>query len=497
MSGLILLVLGLAAVGLVLPPNWWDGASPDFLLLIGAIGVWRYGWGLLHLVRSLIYRRIVFPRMRRKVEAMGEEAMPSHVYLLVTSFLIPANTTEQVYRGAMEEALTSGLDCTLVASIVDVGDEWLIRRIHASFADSERLRLVIVRIAGTGKRDALAEGFRAIARLRPPADAAACVIDGDTILEPGILRGSLPFLKAFPRAGAFTTDEVCAVEGSRVFRDWYSMRFAQRHVLMSSMGLARRVLTLTGRMSAFRASILCDPAFIDMMQNDHVDHWRFGRLQFLTGDDKTSWFYLLRAGWQMLYIPDVRVQTIETPPNPDFALASTQLMMRWFGNMLRTNSRAIALGPGRIGWFTWWGVVDQRISMWTSLTGLTGSILVAATGRPMFLVAYVYWVALSRLLQTLSLLTARRRVSWTYPFLLYYNQIWGSAIKTYMLFHLNRQKWTRQNTVLSDKQGRKEQYWIAVGSRYAHIDSLLVLVTAISIYLRAFDINSFAQAFLF
>ena len=497
MSGLFIIILVLVSVGLILPPTWWDGASPDFLFLIGAIGIWRYGWGLVHLVRSLIYRRIVFPRMRRHVEGLGEAAQPSHVYLLVTSFRIPRDTTEQVYRGSIEEALASGYPCTLVASIVDLADEWLIRRVFASYPQPERLALRIVRIDGTGKRDALAAGFRAIAAERPPDDAAACVIDGDSILEPGILRSSLPFLNAYPRVGAFTTDEICEVDGARIFRDWYSMRFAQRHILMSSMGLSRRVLTLTGRMAAFRVSVLCDPAFIAMVQDDHIQHWRFGRLKFLTGDDKSSWFFLLRAGWQMLYIPDIRIKTIETPPNPDFALASIQLMMRWFGNMLRTNSRALALGPGRIGWFTWWGVLDQRISMWTSLTGVTGSILVALTGRPMFLIAYIYWVALSRLLQTLSLLTARKRVQWTYPFLLYYNQIWGSVIKTYMIFHLDRQKWTRQNTTLSDNSTQRKRYWIALGSKYAHVSSILALVTVISVYLRAFDLRAFASAFLY
>lgn len=494
--GLVLFVLVLAAVGLVLPQSWWDGASPDFLMLIGVIGIWRYGWGLLHLVRSVIYRRLVFPRMRRKVEALGEAVMPSHVYLLVTSFRISAQTTELVYRGAIEEARRCGLPCTLVASIVDIADEWLIRRLFASYPPSDDLKLVIVRIDGTGKRDALADGFLAIARERPPADAVACVIDGDSILEPDILRKSLPFLNAYPKVGAFTTDEVCEVEGSRVFRDWYNMRFAQRHILMSSMGLARRVLTLTGRMSAFRIEVICDPTFIDMIRNDHIEHWRFGKLKFLTGDDKSSWFYLLRAGYQMLYIPDVRICTIETPPNPDFGTASTQLMMRWFGNMLRTNWRALALGPGRIGWFTWWGVLDQRISMWTTLTGITGGLILGLTGRPMFLVAYIYWVALSRLLQTLGLLTARRRVSWTYPFLLYYNQVWGSAIKTYMLFHLDRQKWTRQNTVLGEDKTQRERFWTFTGSKYAHLSSVLMLITAISIYLRAFDLKAYAQALL-
>ena len=489
MKGIFLLILALVATALVVPPDWWHAGSSSFLLLIGIIGIWRYGWGLVHLVRSLIYRRIVFPRMRRKVASKGTLAMPPHVYLLVTSFRIPASTTERVYRGAIEEARRSGLPCTLIASIVDIADEVLIRRIFASYTAIGQFNLITIRIAGTGKRDALAEGFRAIARERPAADAAVCVIDGDTILEPGLLRSSLPFLKVYPRAGAFTTDEVCEVEGSKVFRDWYSMRFAQRHILMSSMGLSRRVLTLTGRMSAFRAEVACDPGFIEMVQEDCIDHWRYGRLKFLTGDDKSTWFWLLRSGYEMLYIPDVRINTIESPPNPDFGIASTQLMMRWFGNMLRTNARALALGPRRIGLFTWWAVLDQRASMWTSLTGLTGALLLLATGRFDLFIAYLYWVAISRMAQTLVLLTARRRVSWTYPFLLYYNQIYGSVIKTYMLFHLDRQKWTRQKTVLTKDESQREQGWISFGSGAAQLATTFLFIIAVGIQIDVLNID--------
>lgn len=496
MSGIILFALALVAAGLAVPPGWWDGASPEFLLLIGAVGAWRYGWGLLHLCRSLIYRHVVFPRMRRRVEAAGEALQPGHVFLLLTSFSIPASTTTRVYRAAIEEAVRCGLPTTIVASIVEIADEHLIRRLFSNIVTSGQVSLEILRIPGTGKRDALAAGFRAIAARRPAADAAVCVIDGDSIVEPGMLRSSLPFLQANPKVGAFTTDEVCEVEGNRIFRDWYNMRFAQRQILMSSMGLSRRVLTLTGRMSAFRASIVCRPDFIAMIENDHVDHWCFGQLRFLTGDDKSSWFYLLRGGYEMLYIPDVRINTIETPPHPDFGTASTQLMVRWFGNMLRTNERALALGPARIGLFTWWCVFDQRISMWTSLTGLTGALLLTVSGYPQLLLAYLYWIALSRFAQTLMLLTARKQVSWTYPFLLYYNQVYGSAIKTYMLFHQDRQKWTRQKTVLGQSSDRAEQRWKRFGSTSGHFASVFLLIATVGTLIGAFDINSVAGAIL-
>jgi glycosyltransferase Alg8 len=108
----------------------------------------------------------------------------------------------------------------------------------------------------------------------------------------------------------------------------------------------------------------------------------------------------------------------------------------------------------------------------------------------MFLLAYIYWVALSRLLQTLSLLASRPTVSWTYPFLLYYNQIYGSAIKTYMLFHQDRQKWTRQKTVLKNTKKDSERTWISVGSRFGHYASIFLLVTAIGLYFHAIEFRS-------
>lgn len=487
MPGLVLFALVLASVGSILPDRWWDSASPEFLFLIGFIGLWRYSWGLVHLSRSLIYRHFVFPRIRRRAESMGDDALPSHVYLMVTSFRIDAATTARVYRSVIAEAVASGLRCTIVASVVEMADQRLIKRLFEKLAATTEIRLIMVRIPGTGKRDALAQGFRAISHDRPAADAAVCVIDGDTILKPGILRSSLPLLKASPRAAAFTTDEICEVQGNRLFREWYNMRFAQRQILMSSMGLSRRVLTLTGRMSAFKARVICNPEFIGMVERDYIQHWRFGRLRFLTGDDKSTWFYLLKSGYEMLYVPDVQVITVEHPPHANFPIASTQLMIRWFGNMLRTNGRAIALGPRRIGLFTWWCVVDQRISMWTSLTGLTAALLVATAGHPWLLFGYFYWVALSRFVQTLLLLTVRHRVSWAYPFLLYYNQVYGSLVKTYIFFRPNLQSWTRQKTRFAQTEDVVERRWIGLGSGAAHAVGMLLLIALIGNLIHLFN----------
>lgn len=491
MFGLAVYTLLLVALGFQLPAEWWDAASPSYLFLIGGVAMWRYGWGGVNLARAHIYLHYVFPRLRRTMESMGESAMPRHTYLLLTSFRIDTETSRRVYSAAFDEAIASGLPCTIVASIVEMADQRLIKRMfELKHPDPNKVDLVFVRIAGTGKRDALAEGFRLIARYNPNPTDAVCVIDGDSLLEPGMLRKSLPFL-AFDGVGAFTTDEVCEVVGARIFREWYSMRFAQRQILMSSHGLARKVLTLTGRMSAFRADIVINPEFIRRVERDYIDHWRLGRVNFLTGDDKSSWYHLLTHGWKMMYIPDVKVVTIETPPNPSFLASSVQLMVRWFGNMLRTNGRALAWGPSRVGLWTWWSIFDQRISMWTSLTGLFSSILMAIFVDPMLLVGYFYWALLSRLILTITLLSVRQTVDWRYPLLLYYNQIVGSLIKTYIFFRMNRQKWTRQDNKGGASKSRFKERFDVYTSRLAHAFSLAVFVTLIGSYIGLLSPKAF------
>ena len=143
-----------------------------------------------------------------------------------------------------------------------------------------RVRLVLVRGPGTGKREGLARALRAISLQGAPAEAVVIVQDGDAVLPPGCLARTLPFFRLLPALAALTTDEDCVVPGAGpAMRAWHRLRFAQRHLLMSSMALSRRLITLTGRMSAYRANVATDPTFIETIQHDRLDHWRHGRLR--------------------------------------------------------------------------------------------------------------------------------------------------------------------------------------------------------------------------
>lgn len=447
-AGWLLYLWVVLALADALPPGVFTPGHRDFLLLIGAIGVWRYGLGLVHFVRAMAFLHWVFPRARARAEALGAAGLPSHAYFLVTSFRIESETTANVYRAAIAEATRCGCPATLVASIVEAADERLIRALWQRLAPPSRVQLRIVRIPGTGKRDGLAHGFRTIARTSPDADAVVAVIDGDTVIRPGLIRATAPFFKVFPEVGALTTNEHCDVQDRPIMREWHRLRFAQRHLNMCSMAIGKHVLTLTGRMSLFRAGVVTDPEFINDVQHDALDHWRLGRFRFLTGDDKSSWYSLVRHGWQTYYVPDVAIDTLEHPPARSFVASSRMLMFRWYGNSLRQNYRAVKLGPGVLGWFTYYVLWDQRVSMWTSLFGLTAATIASFKYGGAALLIYAVWVGLSRLYLTALLLASGHRVGPLFPVLLYYNQIVGALIKIYVFFHLDQQSWTRQKTRL-------------------------------------------------
>jgi mannuronan synthase len=481
-------VLFVIAVVLLIPPGAFTASGHDAIVIVGVVGAWRYGWGLLHFVRSIYFRRVAYPKMRAEAERAAAAGVPPRAFLLVTSFRIDTETTRRVYTAAIRAAFQAPGPAVIVASIVEMADQRIIKEIFDAQNTRDDIQLVFVRISGTGKRDALAYGFRAIAKMHPEDDDVVAVIDGDSIVPSDLIARCAPLFALSPRVGALTTDEYSEVTGDLVFREWYALRFAQRHILMCSMGLAKRVLTLTGRMSMFRAGIVKKPDFIARVELDYLDHWRLGRFKFLTGDDKSSWFDLLSRGDYMLYVPDVRILTIESPPTPHFVESAVMLMRRWFGNMLRTNGRAIALGPQRIGFFTWWSIVDQRISMWTCLTGIVFAVLGALFISPYTLLFYVVWVLMSRYVYSLSLYSATDRVSVLFPILLYFNQIVGSWVKIYVFFRPDKQKWTRQNTVAARNLASWRARANMLSSAYLNTLAVIAFIAAIGWLMGVFPV---------
>ena len=482
-----LYLLAFAALVIHAPAAVWQPGTMTFVFVLGWIGIWRWSWGLLHLCRSYRYRRAVFPRWRAQADRLAGDAetaaelLAPEVFIVITSYRIPGDTSLAGFTAAIEEAARYPRPVTIVAAVVEMAEQRLAKDLFRRLAPPPGVRLILVRGPAAGKRDGLARALAAVARQAPPGNALVLLQDGDAVLPAGCLERTLPFFRLFPGLAALTTDEDCLVPGVGAgMRAWHRLRFAQRHLLMSSLALSRRLITLTGRMSIYRAAVATDPTFIEAIRSDYLDHWRFGRLRLLTGEDKSAAYWLLERGLASLYVPDVQVLTIEQPPARDLLRASTALMLRWFGNMLRASGRCLRLGPRRVGWFVWWCLLDQRISMWTPLIGPTAAILLAVVVAPAFLYAYLLWVMGTRLLQSVALLSVRPTISGLYPPLLYYSQIYGALLKTWVLFRLDRQRWTRQSIAWVPALTPAGRRLRAAASLGLHLLALGALVTAVA-----------------
>jgi glycosyltransferase Alg8 len=267
---------------------------------------------------------------------------------------------------------------------------------------------------------------------------------------------------------------------------WLDLRFAQRHMTMQSQALSRKVLTLTGRLSIYRAGAVLDEEFIGLVEEDHLDDWMWGRFRFLSGDDKSTWYCLLRRGAEMLYVPDALVWTVERIDGPPGERV-VQNLLRWSGNMLRNGRRAIHLGPGRVGPFIWWCIVDQRIAMWTCLAGpialLGGGLFV----HPVIFLTVPPWIMLTRGLESMLLYYYHRRIDLAFPFLLYANQLTASAVKVYILFRLPIQRWANRGDQRAGHQaGWHWRFWFA---RYLTAFWVTVFVAVVLSSVGVFQIS--------
>lgn len=444
---LIAAFAALAAAAAALEPVS-DEVAGRMLLSFGAIGIWRYTWAGIHVARALIYQLAAFPRLRTRVAGAPKA---THVYVVVLSYRMAREVNAAVYSALVRDLEDYQRPATVIACVSDPADADTLRHVKLG----KGIELIALQQSDHGKREAMERALNLLGARPVPSHSCLVLMDGDTIVPIGTLRRVAPVLTGQPDVGAVTTNNIAAVDGAPRIREWYRLRMQQRHLLMSSMSLSRKVLVLTGRWSLFRADLALSPAFIAFVGHDAIHHRRLGRIKMLTGDDKSTWFCVLRSGWSLLYVPDTTVVCLEQPPARRLVRATIPLMVRYYGNMARNNGRAVALGPRRLGWFVWWTLVDQRMSPWTSLIGSLSALALSLRAGPAVLILYLGWVLLSRSVQSLVVGAFGGRVHPYMPLILYFNQVAGSMIKILLFFHPDRQKWTRQGTGTTVAAGRR------------------------------------------
>jgi glycosyltransferase Alg8 len=420
---LSLYILALAALAQHAPDVLWQPQVRDFVIVLAGLGAWRCGWGAVHLGRGLWYRHVVFPRWRRAADQSSAGGAASHVYIVIATSRIGGETTARVYQAAIAEAIRYACPATIVAGVGELADQRWIKRAFLQMRPPVGIRLAFVSPPASGKRHQMACSLRAVSRMRPARDAAVVLLDGDVLMPAGSLARSLPFLKLMPEVDAILTDEEGIVAGGPAMHAWRRLRVARRHQTMSSLGLSRRLPGITGGMSIHPAGAATEPSFIAALERGQLEH--------------------ARRGGRMLYLPDVRTVRIERPPAKRPLSVTARLILRGVDDGPAGRNTAIALGPARIGLFTWCCLIEQRVSLWTPLIGLVIA-LAFALKSVLFLYAYLLWVGTTRLIHALLLLTARPTISGLYPPVIYFAQIYGALIAACGVSRLGRQSWPRQ-----------------------------------------------------
>ena len=450
----VVAVYFLIAIGIfIFLPDRARAIPLESIAVLGIIGMWRYLWLITHCIRAAIYEYLVYPKLQFRASQLSEEEkFPNRLFVLIPTWKEKPAVTERMLKSVLSEASEIPSEMVILVNAGSDDEDALFRKIYEEFEGVDNVRMEYIRQVG-GKRQGMADCLYRLSEMDIHDSDIVTLMDGDTVLGAGIYRKCLPLFALCPKVDAITTDNISVTEGNWLYRKWYTLRFSMRHRYMKSLSLSRQLQVLTGRFSLFRARDCVKPQFIASLENDRIKHWLHGEIKFVTGDDKSTWYTLLKKGSEMLYVPDAIIFCMEDSGERPLK-TSIQKMHRWFGNMLRNNGRAIGLGLGTQKPFVWWCHVDQRLSMYTSLLGPFSALWAAIWLSPYYLLVYCILVLVVRTLYILILSFEGHRLSLVDIPMLLYTQWIGSIVKIYTLFHLHQQKWDSHRT---DMEGKKQR----------------------------------------
>jgi len=412
--------------------------------IFGFIGVYRFSLWLVHLVRAQIYEKITYSGIRKKADILSENQWkPERLYFMMVSYAEDSKILYNSIKSIIQEARNFDLPATICMGSACFHDEKVASDVISTIPYGDRVKVIFVRQDSPNKRLQIGRAIRALVRQGIKDNDPVVFMDGDTIIKPGCLRKCLPVFRLEPNVHGLTTNEKAIVTNSSFLSNILSLRFAIRNFHMNSLALSKRVLCLTGRFSIFRAGQISQEDFIFRVENDYIDDWFWKRIPFLSGDDKSTWYTLLKKGAEMLYIPDAYIYSVEKS-SKNSLLEYIENLKRWSGNMLRNNGRALALGTKKIGFFPWLILLDQRISMWTAI--ISPAIIVLTMFRDIQLTyMVVIWVLFVKYMQSLLIFYYGGKINYTYPIIYYLHQFLNGVVKIYMLFHLRLQRWNNYN----------------------------------------------------
>lgn len=419
------------------------GGNAAILAGLGLIGIWRHGWGIINFARAILY--------------LEKDARKPAVRLAAGQSLVVIVT---VYNQTNEEV--KAVATSLAQSIQQLPNKTLVvfahrtdaqRDIMQAVADAtDKLSVHYIVQRGLGKREALASSLTRARSIVSPLmldHYNLLLMDGDTIVTGDAILKSMTALQENAKTGAVVVNEIPFVKGNAAFGTWRLLRSYQRNKLMCSFALSDRTLVLTGRFAMLRAEILLQVDVINRIRKDYLQ-LRGAHIPLLTGDDKTTWLEVLRRGYGMTYLPRAFVYPIENPDmERGFMRGVLALTTRYSGNMARANLHPDAWQGVKGKTHFAYGLIDQRVSMWTSLITPLLLVYLFVFGDFELFVLLLTYTLLIKNIQAIVVSINSGDDDPRFPYLIFFDQVAQSMIKVRAFAYLHQQTWNNQGISLS------------------------------------------------
>ena len=213
------------------------------------------------------------------------------------------------------------------------------------------------------------------------------LMDGDSQLGPNVILKTLQSMIATNAMGLTTSEAVEFIDAdshdwlAREVTNWFSKHIGmKRDLVMERQGFA--LSCLTGRYSAFSWEIAKQAEFRQLIQTHKFSSNIWGEFNAMTADDKTTLSFVLKQkNHLMLFLPDVKVTSLETVMQGKPIKHAVTNKQRWSGNSQRFAVELMRNGINHNGWYLQAEFINNLIS---PVTGL----LVPST----FLLSAVDWV---------------------------------------------------------------------------------------------------------
>ena len=452
--------------------------SNTAILGLGIIGVWRHAWGVINYVRAILYGE------KYEVLAKISNAKQQRIELavVITFYNQGADIVECVVRSLYEVLCNNECEAYIVVAYKEESQVETVRDIVG-----DTFPILSIKQVGRGKREALADCLNLLSDYLPASIKKRCLtlfIDGDTIVSNEALNKSIFVLEIDRKIGAVVVNEVPFVSGGYFFRKWRLLRSLQRDRMMRSFSLSKRVLVLTGRFSLIRGDITLNSSFINSIRKDYV-YDRDTFIPLLTGDDKSTWFEVLRRGFDMFYISSASIITLDSfHMDKQFLKNFFSLNVRYSGNMARMHKKIkLRALSGSNNHFRY-GLFDQRISMWTSLLSPFFLILLLIFGPLSFFCAFLFYVLLIKNIQALAIFRLTGVYDLSFPYIMFFDQFFVSIVKVFAFTHLHFQAWNNQGISLMRGDGFERIRSVSVVRFVLQLSTFLSCLVSLYILIR-------------